>query len=88
MKVGGIAVLVGTHGCTIGQWENEEAIDAIVDSITSPDGLNMNIFRYNIGGGDDPSHLTTETTAGHMSWGRVYGLKCQALKQVNNSFNI
>jgi len=48
----------------VGNW-NEAKVDSIVDLITSPDKLNMNIFRYNIGGGDDPSHL-----GGHMVKGK------------------
>ncbi|MCE5204488.1 MAG: glycoside hydrolase [Porphyromonadaceae bacterium] len=49
----------------IGSWEESKA-DSIVDLITSPDKLNMNIFRYNIGGGDDPSHI-----GGHMAKGTI-----------------
>ena len=48
----------------VGAW-NEAKVDSIVDLITSPGKLNMNIFRYNIGGGDDPSHL-----GGHMVKGK------------------
>jgi O-glycosyl hydrolase len=48
----------------VGNW-NEERVDSIIDLITSPDKLNMNIFRYNIGGGDDPSH-----PGGHMVKGK------------------
>lgn len=48
----------------VGNWE-ESKVDSIVDLITSPDKLNMNIFRYNIGGGDDPSHAD-----GHMVKGK------------------
>ncbi len=48
----------------VGNWD-EAKVDSIVDLITSPDKLNMNIFRYNIGGGDDPSHLD-----GHMVKGK------------------
>ncbi len=48
----------------VGIWQ-EAKVDSIVDLITSPDKLNMNIFRYNIGGGDDPSHL-----GGHMVKGK------------------
>lgn len=48
----------------VGNWE-EAKVDSIVDLITSPDKLNMNIFRYNIGGGDDPSHV-----GGHMVKGK------------------
>ena len=48
----------------VGKW-NEQKMDDIVNLITSPDKLNMNIFRYNIGGGDDPSHA-----GGHMVKGK------------------
>jgi O-glycosyl hydrolase len=48
----------------VGNWEDAK-VDSIVDLITSPDKLNMNIFRYNIGGGDDQSHL-----GGHMVKGK------------------
>ena len=48
----------------VGMWK-EAKVDSIVDLITSPDKLNMNIFRYNIGGGDDPAHL-----GGHMVKGK------------------
>lgn len=48
----------------VGSWD-EKKVDEVVDLITSPDKLNMNIFRYNIGGGDDPSHAD-----GHMVKGK------------------
>ena len=48
----------------VGNWE-ESKVDSIVELITSPTGLNMNVFRYNIGGGDDPSHID-----GHMVDGK------------------
>ena len=38
-----------------GKWSDDK-IDRIIDWLVSPDGLNYNIFRYNIGGGDDPSY--------------------------------
>lgn len=38
-----------------GKWSDDK-IDKIIDWLVSPAGLNYNIFRYNIGGGDDPSH--------------------------------
>lgn len=49
-------------GVSLGWWANmcgkwsDDKIDKIIDWLVSPDGLNYNIFRYNIGGGDDPSH--------------------------------
>lgn len=36
-----------------GQWP-EERLDSLVDWLVSPEGLNYTVFRYNIGGGDDP----------------------------------
>lgn len=54
----------------VGQWDDEAKIDDIVDLITDPDKLNMNIFRYNIGGGDDPSHYSTPGNPGHMANGK------------------
>lgn len=44
----------------LGKWD-EAIINEVVDFVTSPDKLNMNLFRYNIGGGDDPTHI-----GGHM----------------------
>jgi O-glycosyl hydrolase len=49
----------------VGKWKDEQKIDALVDYLTAPDKLNMNIFRYNIGGGDDPAHI-----GGHMVKGK------------------
>lgn len=48
----------------VGNWK-ESKVDSIVELLTTPDKLNMNIFRYNIGGGDDPSHID-----GHMVKGK------------------
>src|SRR4051794_19524006 len=55
------------HGA--GDWP-DETLDRIVKLVTDPrDGLGLNVFRYNIGGGDDPSHH-------HMRrWGDVPGFK-------------
>lgn len=38
-----------------GNWSDNK-IDEVVDWLVSPNGLNYNIFRYNIGGGDDPQN--------------------------------
>jgi hypothetical protein len=38
-----------------GAWPDAK-IDTLCGWITSPDELNMNVFRYNVGGGDAPSH--------------------------------
>jgi O-glycosyl hydrolase len=39
----------------MGGWPDSQ-VDEIAKWITSPDELNMNVFRYNIGGGDNPDH--------------------------------
>lgn len=39
----------------MGDWDTA-SVDEISGWITSPDELNMNVFRYNIGGGDNPTH--------------------------------
>jgi hypothetical protein len=53
----------------IGDWP-DDTLDRVVKLVTDPrDGLGLNVFRYNIGGGDDPSHH-------HMRrWGDVPGFK-------------
>lgn len=63
----------------VGNWE-ESKVDSIVELITSPTGLNMNIFRYNIGGGDDPSH-----TDGHMVKGKGKRAEMEGFKATENS---
>jgi O-glycosyl hydrolase len=63
----------------VGNW-NEAKVDSIVDLITSPDKLNMNIFRYNIGGGDDPSHL-----GGHMVKGKGKRAEMEGFKASDNT---
>lgn len=54
----------------VGQWQDEAIIDSIIDVLTSPEELNMNIFRYNIGGGDHPNHYSTPEQKGHMANGK------------------
>ncbi len=39
----------------IGGWPDSQ-VDEITNWITSPAELNMNVFRFNIGGGDSPDH--------------------------------
>lgn len=55
-----------------GQWDNE-TIEQIADWLVSPDGLNYNVFRYNIPGGDDPSNANC--TQHHMQSGK--GLRAE-----------
>lgn len=55
-----------------GKWD-EEKVDELVEWLVSPNGLNFNIFRYNIGGGDDP--LNRHCEAHHMAHGK--GLRAE-----------
>ena len=61
----------------VGNWD-EAKVDSIVDLITSPAKLNMNIFRYNIGGGDDPSHLGGHMVKGKGKRAEMEGFKSSA----------
>jgi hypothetical protein len=46
---------------------SESKVKSICDWLTDPvNGLNMNIFRFNIGGGDDPTHNHMRTDGGDM----------------------
>lgn len=38
----------------VGRWQDEATLDSLIALLVSPDHLGYNIFRYNIGGGDDP----------------------------------
>ena len=55
-----------------GKWDDEK-IDEIVTWLVCPEGLNYNIFRYNIGGGDDPRNRHCEQH--HMGKGK--GLRAE-----------
>lgn len=55
-----------------GSWSDAQ-IDKLVDWLVSPTGLNYNIFRYNIGGGDDPKNAHCDLH--HM--GRGKGLRAE-----------
>jgi len=46
---------------------SDSKIKSICDWITDPvNGMNMNVFRFNIGGGDDPSHNHMRSDGGAM----------------------
>lgn len=46
---------------------SDSKVKTICDWITDPvNGLNMNIFRFNIGGGDDPTHHHMRSDGGNM----------------------
>lgn len=55
-----------------GGWSDDK-IDEIVDWLVSPSGLNYTIFRYNIGGGDDPENRNCDPH--HMGNGK--GLRAE-----------
>ncbi len=55
-----------------GKWDDAK-IDELVDWLVSPTGLNYSIFRYNIGGGDDPQNRNC--TPHHMGSGK--GLRAE-----------
>ena len=69
----------------VGQWDDDKKIDEVVDLITSSDKLNMNIFRYNIGGGDDPSHYSTPDKPGHMTKGKGVRAEMEGFKASEDS---
>ena len=50
-----------------GKWSDSK-IDQLVTWLVSPEGLNCNIFRYNIPGGDDPNNANC--TLHHMDSGK------------------
>ncbi|MBS2097682.1 glycoside hydrolase [Carboxylicivirga linearis] len=60
-----------------GTWSDDK-IDEIVDWLVSPEGLNYNIFRYNIGGGDDP--LNQNCDPHHMASGKGIRAEMEGFK--------
>ena len=68
-----------------GQWEDEAKIDSLVDLLVSPEHLNMNIFRYNIGGGDHPSHYSTPEKPGHMAKGKGIRAEMEGFLDAENA---
>ena len=68
-----------------GKWSDEN-IDQIVDWLVSRDGLNYNIFRYNIGGGDDP--LNRHCDPHHMGKGKGLRAEMEGFKDsINAEYN-
>ena len=62
-----------------GKWDDRK-LDDILQLLTSEDGLNYNIFRYNIGGGDAPSHYN-----GHMCNGKGKRAEMEGFKAGENT---
>lgn len=65
-----------------GKWSDAK-IDQIVDWLVSPTGLNYSIFRYNIGGGDDP--LNRNCTPHHMGNGKGLRAEMEGFKDSANA---
>ncbi len=59
-------------GASLCWWANvmggftEAKVKTVCDWIVDPNGLNMNIFRFNIGGGDNPGHHHMRSDGGNM----------------------
>lgn len=64
-----------------GKWSDDK-IDQLVDWLVSPTGLNYNVFRYNIGGGDDP--LNRHCDAHHMANGKGLRAEMEGFKDSTN----
>jgi len=65
-----------------GKWSDAK-IDQIVDWLVSPAGLNYSIFRYNIGGGDDP--LNRNCSPHHMGSGKGLRAEMEGFKDSANA---
>lgn len=49
----GVSLCFWANMCGKELW-NDYYLDRLIDWLVDPEGLNINLFRYNIGGGDDP----------------------------------
>lgn len=76
----GVSLCWWAHMC--GTWSDEK-IDTLVDWLVSPEGLNYNIFRYNIGGGDDPQNRNCELH--HMGKGKGIRAEMPGFKRYADS---
>lgn len=61
-----------------GKWD-EARMDSIVTWLTSKNGLNYNVFRYNIPGGDDPQNRSC--TPHHMARGKGLRAEMEGFKR-------
>ena len=58
-----------------GRWSNEASLDTLLTWLCSPRHLGYSLFRYNIGGGDDPQW--THCTPHHFGARRGKGLRAE-----------
>ena len=66
----------------VGRWDDAR-IDSLITCLTDPEQLNMNIFRYNIGGGDDPSHADGHMVKGKGKRAEMEGFKASETAPYN-----
>ncbi len=76
----GVSLCWWAHMC--GQWP-EEDIDRIIDWLVLPENLNYSVFRYNIGGGDDPENHNC--TKHHMANGKGLRAEMPGFKKYEDS---
>lgn len=76
----GVSLCWWAHMC--GNWPDDK-LDPIIDWLVLPENLNYNVFRYNIGGGDDPNN--TNCTKHHMGNGKGLRAEMPGFKQYENS---
>ncbi|MDO4195993.1 MAG: glycoside hydrolase, partial [Prevotellaceae bacterium] len=67
-----------------GQWDDAK-INEIADWLVSPDGLNYNVFRYNIPGGDDPSNAHCDKH--HMQNGKGLRAEMKGFLPIKDDWN-
>lgn len=76
----GISLCWWAHMC--GQWPDDK-IDKIIDWLVLPENLNYSVFRYNIGGGDDPDNTNCEEH--HMGKGKGLRAEMPGFKMYEDS---
>lgn len=59
----------------VGRWQDEATLDSLLTLLVSPGHLGYNIFRYNIGGGDNPQW--THCTPHHFGSREGKGLRAE-----------
>lgn len=65
-----------------GEWDDEK-IDQVIDWLVLPENLNYRVFRYNIGGGDDPENRNCDPH--HMDKGKGHRAEIPGFKAYEDS---
>lgn len=76
----GVSLCWWAHMC--GNWPDDK-LDTIIDWLVLPENLNYRVFRYNIGGGDDPDNTNCEKH--HMGKGKGLRAEMPGFKLYENS---